>query len=146
MTPTLLGRWQTRLLLLGTVGLLITAGFALLYRDGVTPFVLLGYVILIGFGWDVLYDFLQTLHWDRDWPPIFFLGGAVIEAVVLWGLIRATFLWHMLGWITLPGVNPALTLGQFVAHYTTVWLVTFLLMLGPIRIAFLDWRFRGGQF
>jgi len=146
MTPTLLGRWQTRLLLLGTVGLLITAGFALLYRDGVTPFMLLGYVILIGFGWDVLYDFLQTLHWDRDWPPIFFLGGAVIEAVVLWGLIRATFLWHLLGWATLPGVNPALTLGQFVAHYTTVWLVTFLLMLGPIRIAFLDWRFRGGQF
>lgn len=146
MTPTLLGRWQTRLLLLGTVGLLITAAFAALYGDFVGPFALLGYVLLIGLGWDVLYDFLQTLRWERDWPPLFFFLGGLLEAIVLWRLVKATAVWQLLGWAGLPGVDPALTLGQFAAHYGTVWLVTFGLMLGPLKVVFIEWRFRGGQF
>ena len=145
MTPTLLGRWQTRLFLLGTVGLLLTLIFGFLFKDFVTPLALLGYVLLFGFIWDILYNFLQSLRWDRDWPPLFFVGGGVLEALLVWGLAKDEFLWVGLGLAGLPGVSGGLTLAQFTMHYGTVFIVTFLIMLGPMKAVFLKWRFRGGQ-
>jgi len=145
MIPTLLGRWQTRLFLLGTAGVLLTFGFGFLFRDFATPFALLGYVLLFGFGWDIGYNALQSLRWDRDWPPLFFVGGGLLEALLLWGLVKAQVLWAALGLAGLPGVAPGLTLAQFAAHYGTVFIVTLLLMLGPMKVIFLKWRFRGGQ-
>jgi hypothetical protein len=145
MTPTLLGRWQTRLLLLGTVGVLITLMFGALYSNFITPLALLGYVIVIGFGWDILYNFLQTCRWERDWPPIFFAGAGLIEGIFIWGLIKAAGLWHLFGLNHMPGVAPDLTAGRFIAHYSTVWLVTFLILLGPMKIILVNWRFRGGR-
>ncbi len=144
MTPTLSGRWQARVLLMGLVGGLITFFFAQAFGDYQTPFVLLGYVIAIGLLWDMLYAYVQTLRWDRDWPPIFFVVCAILEAIVLWGLIKGG-LWAYFGLTSLPGVSPNLTLGQFVAHYSTVFLAIFLLMLGPLKLTTLYWRFRGGQ-
>lgn len=136
MIPTLAGRWHTRILLLGTVGLVITLGFGLLFDDMLTPLALLGYVVVIGCGWDILYNYLQTLRWDRDWPPIFFVAAGILEGGLLWLLVKL---------VTLPGISAALTINQFVAHYGTVWLVTFLLLLGPLKVFLLRWRFRGGQ-
>ena len=146
MTPTLWGRWQTRLLLLATVGLLITLGFGVVFANFVTPLALLGYVLLLGFGWDVLYQSLQSLRWDRDWPPLFMVMGGLLEALLLWGLIKADFVWAGLGLTGLPGVDPGLTLMQFALHYGTVFTMMFFIMLGPMRVLFLKWRFRGGQF
>lgn len=145
MTPTLLGRWQTRLFLLGTVGALITLIFGFLFNNFVTPFALLGYILLFGFIWDILYNFLQSLRWDRDWPPLFFVGGGLLEALLVWGLVKADFLWVMLGLAGLPGVNPGLAFAQFAAHYCTVFIVTLLLMLSLMKVVFLKWRFRGGE-
>ncbi|MCB0180691.1 MAG: hypothetical protein KDI62_20835 [Anaerolineae bacterium] len=146
MTPTLWGRWQTRLLLLGTIGLLITIGFGALFGNFVTPLALLGYVLLLGLAWDIVYQALQSLRWDRDWPPLFMVGGGLLEALLLWGLIKADFLWAGLGLAGLPGVAPGLTLAQFALHYGTVFTVIFLIMFGPMKVIFLKWRFRGGQF
>lgn len=145
MTPTLAGRWQTRLVLLSTAGLTITLIFGYLYENFLTPLALLGYVFMIGFICDILYNYGQTLRWDRDWPPLFFAGAGLIEALLLWGLVKAEFIWRIVGLSSLPGVDPELTLAQFAAHYGTVWLVTFLMMLGPLKILSLKWRFRGGQ-
>ena len=145
MTPTIFGRWQTRLLLMGTAGIVITVCFALLTRPFPAPFVVLAYVTLFGLAWDVLYNTLQTRRWDRDWPPIFFVFGGIAEAAFLWILMNAGFLWRLVGLRTLPGVPPNLTFGQFAVHYTVVWLITFLILLGPLKIAFLNWRFKGGQ-
>ena len=136
MTPTILGRWQTRILLMATIGLIITLPFAGFANPFYTPFVILLYVTLLGLGWDVLYNALQTLRWDRDWPPIFFLFGAILEAAFLWGLLNM---------VPLPGVTRQLTLGAFTLHYLTVWLTTFLVMLGPLKMFFLQWRFQGGE-
>jgi hypothetical protein len=33
----------------------------------------------------------------------------------------------------------------FLFHYWTVWWATFIMALGPMRIIFPRWRFRGGQ-
>jgi len=136
VTPTLLGRWQTRLLLLGTVGVLVTFAFGFLFSNFITPFALLGYVLFFGFLWDVLYNFLQTRRWDRDWPPLFFVASGLAEGLFLWGLTCV---------VALPGVDPQLTFGNFSAHYCTVFIFTLSLMLGPLKVVFLKWRFRGGQ-
>jgi len=145
MTPTLAGRWQTRTFLLSCIGLPITLVFGFLYDNFSTPLVLLGYVWLLGLSWDVGYHLLQGLRWEGDWPPLFFGLGAFVEGLLLWGLVKAAFVWQAIGLAGLPGVDPGLTLAQFGAHYATVWLVTFLVMLGPLKIFFLKWRFRGGQ-
>lgn len=145
MTPTLLGRWQTRLFLLSTVGLFITLVVGFLFKDFVTPLALLGYVLLFGFIWDILYNFLQSLRWDRDWPPLFLAGGGLLEALWVWGLVKANYLWAVLGLAGLPGVDTGLSLTQFAIHYGMVFAAVLLMMLGPMKVIFLKWRFRGGQ-
>src|SRR5438034_9934158 len=97
MTPTLLGRWQTRLLLLATIGLLVTLVFGRIYGDFRTPLAVLAYVLLFGFVWDILYNFLQTFRWDHDWPPAFQLLAGIVEGL---------FLWVLLVWVRLPGADP----------------------------------------
>ena len=136
LTPTQSGRWQTRLLLLTTLGVPVTFVFGYLFNDFVTPFALLGYILFLGFLWDLVYNALQTLRWDRDWPPLFF-GIA--------GLFEGLFLWDLTYFIALPGVDPQLTFGRFAAHYGAVFILTLAVMLGPLKVIFLKWRFRGGR-
>lgn len=131
MTPVLIGRWQTRLLLFGPVGLLVTLIFGWFY--GVTPLVVLLYVFGIGLGWDILYDKVQIkLRWDQDWPPLFQLISGIVEGIVIWLLI-------------LFGLAPNVSFGIFVAHYSAVWLAVFLSTQGPLRILFPRWRYHGGR-
>lgn len=142
MTPTLSGRWQTRLLLLGTVGILLTVLFAgwfeaLAPGSFPVPFVILFWVTLLGLGWDALYNAMQKRRWDSDWPPAYQLGAGVAEAVLLYVLYRS-------GWV--PGVPADLPFWMFSAHYGTVWVATFLMTQGPLRVLYPQWRFRGGQF
>lgn len=145
VTLTLLGRWQTRFFLLAVLGLPVTLFFSALYGDWRTPPALLGYVLLLGFGWDVVYYFLQCLRWDHDWPPAFAFVAGGVEGATLWGLMQADFWGRPLGLDGLPGVAAEVALWQFAAHYGTVWLLTFVASLGLVQIFFPRWRFRGGQ-
>ena len=136
MTPTLIGRIQTRFLLLATVGTFITFFYAvlavLLFGDPITfffPFLLLGLVAVFGLFWDILYNFAQKLRWDRDWPPAFSFIAGVIE------MLPVMFIALLLN------INPIF----FQFHYWTVWWATFFMALGPMRVIFPRWRFRGGQ-
>lgn len=136
MTPTYFGRIQTRLLLLATVGSFVTFFYAiiavLLTGNFVTfffPFILLTLVAVFGVFWDILYNYAQKLRWDRDWPPAFsFIAGFTEMLPVM--LIAL-----------LLNVNPIL----FLFHYWSVWWTTFFMALGPMRVIFPRWRFRGGQ-
>lgn len=141
MTPTLYGRWQTRFLLLTLLGIPLTALFAWGYGDGVTPFALLAYVLLLGFVWDVVYDILQTLRWNRDWPPLFALLASLWEGVFLWAALN----WLAQRGAALPGVSPSLTVARFAAHYLTVSLSVWLAAHTLLLLLFPHWRFRGGQ-
>jgi hypothetical protein len=135
MTPTYLGRIQTRILLLATVGAVVTLLYAILAAiifqplDFLKPFVLLILVIVFGIGWDILYNFAQKLRWDRDWPPAFSFIAAFIEMLPV--MLIALLL----------NIHPVF----FLFHYWTVWWATFIMALGPMRIIFPRWRFRGGQ-
>jgi hypothetical protein len=131
--------------LLLTFGLVITLFFGWLFDDYLTPLALLVYVLILGFGWDILYQFLQSFRWDRDWPPLFQFLAGMVEGAFVWLLVQLLTDLSLFGQSGLPGVGSDLTFLQFLAHYGTVWLITFLITQSFMRIFFPDWRFRGGQ-
>ena len=146
MTPTLTGRWQTRVALLLTVGAAIT----LLYIIGFDAFgepvgdlarwklpLLLGYVTLLGLVWDGLYVWLQSYRWDRDWPLAYQLFAGLAEGVLVFVLFYGDLL---------PGISHGPGDGwRFALHYGTVFVTIYLCVLGPMRVMFPRWRFDGGK-
>ena len=145
MTPTLMGRWQTRFLLFGTVGVLVTLIFGRIYQDHMTLLAVLSYLLLIGFLWDILYNYLQSWRWDQDWPPLFQLFCGIVEGMFIWILMLLWEQFHWFGSPHLPCVAPELTFALFVAHYIIVWLMIFVATQGLLRIIFPRWRYHGGQ-
>jgi hypothetical protein len=137
MTPTLLGRWQIRIFLLATVGLLISflvgLGFGGNYQ---VPLLALLYVLLFGLVWDVLYQVMTSYRWDRDWPTSYQVAAGVIEGALVWVLI----LTHKL-----PGIAEPPHFIVFLIQYGAIWLSIFLLTQGPLRIFSVNWRYQGGQ-
>ncbi|MGB6170148.1 MAG: hypothetical protein WBF52_21385 [Geitlerinemataceae cyanobacterium] len=140
MTPTLIGRWQTRILLLTLVGFPITLPFTVgIVGPGASPVfsLILLYVILFGLLWDVMYDFWQQFRWDRDWPGVLQLLSGIGEAVFLGVILKS---------IPVPGLVPEdISLKWFVIHYSCVWLGVYLASQSLTRIVFPRWRFRGGK-
>ncbi|MGK7909549.1 MAG: hypothetical protein AB4040_20255 [Synechococcus sp.] len=118
MTPTLLGRWQTRVLLFGTIGALVSIPF------GATALEILLYALILGLFWDVLYTWIQKFRWDRDWPAALQLAAGIWEGLVLWTLFFGFFSW---------------------VHYSLVWLGVFIGSQSLMRLMFPRWRFRGGR-
>lgn len=143
MTPTLFGRWQTRILLLATIGVLITLPFALKIigppdlKDGAIYFFILGYVAGFGLIWDILYQQLQKFRWDADWPGALQLIAGIWEAIFIAAIVKI---------FGLPGIAPNdLNLLWFAVHYSVVWLAVYTASQTIMRILFIRWRFRGGQ-
>lgn len=145
MTPTLRGRWQTRLLLFATLGAGISLLFALWHQNFRAAFALLGYMLLFGLVWDVVYAFLQSLRWDRDWSPALYLLSAVWEGVFLWFAIQLAHRYGFPAGAGLPGAVHRLGIGAYAGQFSAVWLVCLLAMFGPLKILFPRWRFKGGQ-
>lgn len=136
MTPTLMGRWQTRTVMFATLGLLVTLVFVLLYRTPVFLYVL-GYIYVFGLIWDIIYIGLQRFRWDRDWPAAF---------QVLNGFTEGALVYLLIWFVGLPGIPQAsVNLLAFILHYGLVWLLIFLWVQGPMRTIFPFWRFHGGQ-
>jgi uncharacterized membrane protein len=142
MTPTLFGRWQTRLLLLATVGVLVSLPFAM-GAVGSPPssvyFWILAYVAVFGLGWDILYDYLQKLRWDRDWPAAFQLLAGIGEFVFVACAVK------VFGFLPIPLPKEELPFFWVLVHYSVVWLAVFITSQSLMRILFPRWRFRGGQ-
>jgi hypothetical protein len=142
VTPTLLGRWETRFFLFAIIGGLISLVVSL-FLSGfktplvLTPFIVLGYVFLFGLVWDAIYQNILYFRWDRDWPTTFQVLAGIAEGALVWLLI------HYVG---LPGVSSsALPLPIFLIHYGSIWLTIFVVTQGPLRIVLPRWRFRGGE-
>lgn len=143
MVPTLIGRIQTRLVLLAVIGGLVTAVIApvlpvsapvaVKYRDA---YVVLAAVAVLGIGWECLYHFLMQWRWEKDWPTLFGLVTLVNEGLLLWLLLEAG---------AIPGIVGSLTAPAFAVDFLLVWLSVWLVANGPMRVPFIRWRFRGGR-
>lgn len=139
MTPTFIGRLQTRLLLLATVGIVWTilvspflpAGDATLGEVYTATFRALAIVALIGvIIWEPIYHGLQQLRWEKDWPTGLGLVTGLTEGLSTYLLLTAT--------MDVPGA-------AFVLHFLTTWVLVWLSVHGPLRVVLLRWRYRGGR-
>jgi hypothetical protein len=139
MTPTLLGRWQMRLFLLPTAGLLATIPFTigLLGPRSWAYLIFLLYMGILGCISDLCAQQLQKLRWDSDWPGLLQLAGAAIEAIILAIVLQTD---------RLPGISTkAVPLHWLLLQYILVSLSMFLATPSLLRVLFPHSRFRGGQ-
>lgn len=143
MTPTLIGRIQTRIFLLLVVGVpwtIVATPFlprALgvgtlggLYASTFTALFLVGFIGCVI--WEPLYHLLQQFRWEKDWPILFGLLSALPEALVVWAALPAFDTSPANGW-------------TFVFHFFSLWVLMWLVAIGPIKIVLLRYRFRGGR-
>lgn len=142
MLPTLFGRIQTRIFVTAVIGglwalligLVLPGGGSLNERYKAIFGVLL-IVGVLGIAWEVVYHGLMQFRWEKDWPTLFGLVVGVPEGLLTYAVARSGLLsWteDISGW-------------AFVVGFTTVWLVTWLWVNGPMRIFSVHWRFRGGR-
>jgi hypothetical protein len=139
MTFTLFGRWQIRVLLLATVGMLLT--ILTLVRSGSAiasqTFSTLIYLGLFGLVWDFAYHQLQRLRWDGDWNGLLQFAGAVWEGLFLVMVIKA---------VGLPGIDRAsFNIPGFIGFYTSYCVLNSIVTHSLLRILSPYSRFNGGQ-
>ena len=142
MTPTYIGRVETRFFVLAFIGglwSLIIAPFlpggGSLHQRYQATFTVLAVVFVIGILWDLLWYGLQQFRWEKDWPIMYQLLTGIPEGIVAWLVLKTR---------DVPG-HPLLTGAAFDIHFTTVWILTWAFTIGPMRVPFLRWRFRGGR-
>jgi len=143
MTPTLIGRIQTRIFLLLVVGVpwtFVVTPFLPRYRDVgtlaglyATTFTAVFLVGMLGCVlWEPLYHLLQQFRWEKDWPTLFGLITVVPEAVLLWAVLPSFADSPANGW-------------TFLFHFVSLWVLMWLVAIGPIKVFLLRYRFRGGR-
>ncbi|GAC68656.1 hypothetical protein [Gordonia soli] len=144
MVPTLWGRLQSRVLVLGIVGGVWTILIGPLLPDGAplgttyrVAFTVLATVIVLGLVWELLYHLLQQFRWEKDWPTLFGLVTGINEGILAWIVVSAVPL--------LPDGVELSPLG-FSVQFVTTWLLVWAIQNGPLRAVFPHWRFDGGRF
>lgn len=144
MLPTLGGRIQTRIFLLLTVGVIVTALITpilpgltgTLSANYTVTYTILGTVLVLGVVWEFIYHFLQQFRWEKDWPTFFGFITFINEGLLVWGLLE-------LGLV--PGANPPPPTLAFWIMFMVVWICVFAVAGGPMRVVFIRWRFKGGR-
>jgi hypothetical protein len=144
MVPTLLGRIQTRIFLLATVGVIVTAWLTpLLPLPGPLSasykitYIILASVLVVGVAWELLYHLLMQWRWEKDWPSLFGLVTGVPEGILIWVLLATR---------AVPGISKTPPLSAYLIDFIVVWLCVWLVSQGPLRVPFIRWRFLGGRF
>lgn len=142
MVPTLGGRIQTRMAVLTVVGslwfLMITpllpqeAPLGTKYEGS---FLVLGLVMALGVAWELVYHGLQQFRWEKDWPALFGLITGVPEGLVAWLVLRQA----------IPRALPEPNRLSYVIGFSTLWMIAWLFVNGPMRVPLVHWRFRGGR-
>ena len=139
MTPTLMGRLQTRVFVTVVVGLpwSVLLSFVLPGVDITAMVLIVAAMGVIGLVWELAYHWLMGFRWEKDWPSLLGLVTGVNEGALLAVLLA-------LG--VVPGVAVGPALWVFVVHFVTVWLLIWGWLQGPMKIVHPRWRFRGGRF
>lgn len=165
MTPTLLGRLQTRIILFVFIGLPVTLLYAWylanwsasadysvswpfsfvwlplppfelsIFQD---PFKFLFCILVLGLILDVLYIQIQRFHWDQDWPFAYQLFFSWVEFFIVFFAMD----FGLLDFMFPDGRIPFSTA---VWHFTWVFIPSFIGVLALIQIFLIRWRFKGGE-
>jgi hypothetical protein len=139
MTFTLFGRWQIRILLLATVGLLLSAIVMIKSgtQGGGNAVLTVIYLGVFGIFWDGIYHQLQRLRWDGDWGGVLQLLGAIGEGVFF--ILVAKYL-------GLPGIDrDKFNMFNFISFDAILCMVSYAIANSVLRIISPYSRFRGGQ-
>jgi hypothetical protein len=151
MTPTLLGRWTTRLLLFVFIGLPVTFLWGLYLENWSFPpptssdslfvqaFVFLTLILILGLVLDVLYMQIQRFHWDQDWPFAYQFFFSILEFLIVYYAICYEIVDYVFEFRPRPTFNAA------ACHFSLVFIPSFLALLGGIQIFLVRWRFKGGE-
>jgi hypothetical protein len=155
MTPTLAGRWHTRILLYIFIGLPVTFLYAwylsnwrfsteytwlppyelTIFQD---PFKFITALLVLGLILDVVYIQVQRFHWDQDWPFAYQFFFSIVEFLLLFYLMDFGFLDFMFPDGRIPFSTAAW-------HFTWVFIPSFIGVLALIQIFLVRWRFKGGE-
>lgn len=153
MTPTLFGRWQTRLLLYVFFGLPMTFWFAFywnnwslpvfdqgsrgfsVYRD---PLVFITTILVLGLILDILYIQIQRFRWEQDWPFAFQFVVSILEFLAVFGLMDLGLMDDLLPDGRIPFLNA-------VIHFSLVFIPSFIALLATVQIFLIRWRYKGGE-
>ncbi len=164
MTPTFIGRFQTRLFVTFTLGLVWTVvitpflpittpdGYQLAFTiddglDDVYKLTLAALAITGIFGalvWEPIYHLLMQFRWEKDWPAIFNLGQMIPEGITTFLLLHVAVL-NPFGDLEGGDKEQFVPVVAYVMLFVTTWIVTWLFANGPMKIFFIRWRFRGGR-
>lgn len=160
MTPTLAGRWHTRLLLYLFIGLPVTLLYAWylsawrfstvyswlppfelsIFQD---PFKFITILLLVGLVLDVLYIQIQRFHWDQDWPFVYQFFFSILEFFLVYYLIDFGIQFGFLDFLFPDRVSIPFTTAAW--HFGWVFVPSFLAVLALIQIFLVRWRFKGGE-
>ena len=145
MTPTLAGRWQTRILLYIVLGLPITLAYSLYLRRWDwppfwDPFVFLTLILAVGLILDIVYIPLQKLRWEGDWPFAFQFVVSIGEFLLVWWLMSQGWFDQLL--VDGGGRIPFETAAY---HFAWVFIPSFIALLGFLQIFFVRWRYKGAE-
>jgi hypothetical protein len=160
MTPTLLGRWHTRLILFLFIGLPVTLVYAWylaawqfssvytwlppvelsIFQD---PFKFLTVLLLVGLVLDVLYMQIQRFHWDQDWPFAYQFFFSIVEFFLVYYLIDFGIQLGFLDFLFPDRVSIPFDVAAW--HFTFVFIPSFIGVLALIQIFAVRWRFKGGE-
>lgn len=170
MTPVFLGRIQTRLFVMATVGVLWTLVISpFLFIDPPGPdgysMVLLidsmggqnailqtykltfaALAITAVFGclvWEPIYHLVMQFRWEKDWPALFHLLSGIPEGITTFLLLHVAVL-NPFGDIG-PDKEQFVPVPAYVFLFATTWIITWLFANGPMKIFFIRWRFNGGR-
>lgn len=153
MTPTLLGRIQTRILLFIVLGLPITLLFSIYLSDwvvpptNVTPFLVLATLLIVGLILDPVYIYLQRFRWDHDWPFAFQFFFSIIEFLIVLLIVWTDILPYLPASeiVDTSGLINWTVVLTYTSHFLLVFVPSFLSLLGFVQIFMVRWRFKGGE-
>jgi hypothetical protein len=151
--PTLNGRIQTRIFLVGVVGsiwtLIITPVVALFVDGDPTlgdvyhvTFEILALVLILGIGWEFVYEFLMQFRWEKDWPTMFGYLTGINEGILVYVVADKLGSNPDTEWRAYLG---AVTIVPFLVHFVSTWIVINLFAGNFMKMIFIRWRFKGGR-
>jgi hypothetical protein len=159
MTPTLLGRWQTRLALFGAIALPVSLVFAWMLGPGGAlapePVLLATLTLIVGLVLDGGYDQAQRYSWDQDWPFALFLVASLAEFALALTIVRLDLIPFVdacrlarIDRVTrsLVCVDYSLPLAAALWQAGATTAISLALVAGFGQTLFPRWRFKGCEF